>query len=74
MIQSMSRISCCINNDLMEVFRGMLKSEMYYLKKFNSYEELEATTIEYIYYYNDLRYQKFLKSMTPLEYRKYHKI
>ena len=55
----------------MEVFWGMLKSEMYYLKKFNSYSELETAIIEYINYYNNYRYQKPLKCITPLEYREY---
>ena len=44
---------------------------MYYLKKSNSYEELEAAIIEYIYYCKNHRDQKRLKSMAPLEYRKY---
>ncbi|WP_326828379.1 IS3 family transposase, partial [Tissierella pigra] len=42
MIQSMSRVSRCIDNGPMEAFWGMLKSEMYYLKKFNTYTELES--------------------------------
>ena len=71
MTQSMSRVSKCIDNGPMEAFWGMMKSEMYYLKKFNSYEELEATVHEYIEYYNNHRYQKRLNSMTPLEYRQY---
>ncbi len=69
MIQSMSRVSCCIDNGPMEAFWGMLKSEMYYLKKFNSYDEREAAVIDYIDYYNNHRYQKRLDCMTPLEYR-----
>ena len=71
MTQSMSRVSRCIDNGPMEAFWGMLKSEMYYLKKFNSYEELEAAVHEYIEYYNDHRYQRRLSGMTPLEYRQY---
>ncbi len=71
MTQSMSRVSRCIDNGPMEAFWGMLKSEMYYLKKFNSYDELEAAVIEYIDYYNNHRYQKKLECMTPLEYRQY---
>jgi len=71
MIQSMSRVSRCIDNGPMESFWGMMKSEMYYLNKFNTYEELEAAVIEYIDYYNKHRYQKRLNSMTPLEYRQY---
>ncbi len=36
----------------MEAFWGMMKSEMYYLKRFNSYDQLEAAVREYIEYYN----------------------
>jgi transposase InsO family protein len=71
MTQSMSRVSLCIDNGPMEAFWGMLKSEMYYLKKFNSYDELEASVIDYIDYYNSHRYQKRLDCMTPLEYRQH---
>lgn len=71
MIQSMSRVSRCIDNGPMEAFWGMLKSEMYYLHKFNSYEELVEAVARYIDYYNGYRYQKRLKCMTPLEYRHY---
>lgn len=71
MIQSMSRVSRCIDNGPMEAFWGMLKSEMYYLRKFNSYSELEAAIVNYIEYYNNHRYQKRLKCMTPIEYRNY---
>lgn len=71
MIQSMSRVSRCIDNGPMESFWGMIKSEMYYLNKFKTYEELEAAIIEYIDYYNKHRYQKRLNCMTPLEYRQY---
>ncbi|RUT63677.1 hypothetical protein C1149_13525 [Clostridium botulinum] len=73
MTQSMSRVSRCINNGPMEAFWGMLKSEMYYLRKFNSYSELESVIPDYINYYNNQRYQKRLKCMTPLEYREYLK-
>lgn len=71
MTQSMSRVSRCIDNGPMEAFWGMIKSEMYYLKKFNSYDELEDAINEYIEYYNNHRYQKKLNCMTPLEYRRY---
>lgn len=71
MIQSMSRVSRCIDNGPMEAFWGMLKSEMYYLKTFHSYEELKQAVIDYIEYYNGSGYQKRLNCMTPLEYRHY---
>ncbi|WP_432409569.1 IS3 family transposase [Wukongibacter sp. M2B1] len=70
MTQSMSRVGRCIDNGPMEAFWGMLKSEMYHLNKFDTYEELEQSIDKYIYFYNNRRYQKRLKSMTPIEYRK----
>jgi len=71
MTQSMSRVSRCIDNGPMEAFWGILKSEMYYLKKFSSYDELESSVIEYIDYYNNHRYQQRLNCMTPFEFRQY---
>jgi len=71
MIQSMSRVSRCIDNGPMEAFWGMLKSEMFYLKKFNSYDELQSAVVDYIDYYNCHRYQKRLNCMTPVEYREH---
>ncbi|RYD03582.1 transposase IS3 [Desulforamulus aquiferis] len=71
MTQSMSRVSRCIDNGPMESFWGIMKSEMYYLNRFNNYEDLEAAVEEYIHYYNTNRYQKRLNCMTPLEYRQF---
>ncbi|WP_315077458.1 IS3 family transposase [uncultured Clostridium sp.] len=68
-IQSMSRAGRCIDNGPMEGFWGTLKSEMYYLRKFDTYEELEQAIDEYIDFYNTKGLQKKLKSMTPIEYR-----
>ena len=73
MSQSMSRVSRCIDNGPMEAFWGMLKSEMFYLKKFDTYHDLEIAIIDYIDYYNNHRYQKRLNYMTPLEYRRHLK-
>lgn len=69
--QSMSRVSRCIDNGPMEAFWGMIKSEMYYLRKFKTFEELKEAVVEYIDYYNNRRYQKRLKCMAPIEYRRY---
>lgn len=68
MRQSMSRVGRCIDNGPMEGYWGILKSEMYYLRKFTSKEELTAAIEEYITYYNTKRYQLRLKCMTPMEY------
>lgn len=67
----MSRVSRCIDNGPMGAFWGMLKSEMYYLKKFHTYDELKEAVCDYIEYYNNHQYQKRLNRMTPIEYRKH---
>ena len=68
MIQSMSRVGRCLDNAPMEGWWGVLKSEMYYLKKFTSREELVSAIENYIHFYNTRRYQKRLNCMTPWEY------
>lgn len=68
-VQSMSRISRCIDNGPMEGFWGIIKSEMYYLQKFHTFEGLKKAIDEYIDFYNMRRLQKNLKSLTPMEYR-----
>ena len=67
--QSMSRVSRCIDNGLMEGFWGIIKSEMYYLQSFHSFDELKLAIDEYMDFYNTKRLQKKLKSLTPIEYR-----
>lgn len=69
MIQSMSRPGRCIDNGPMEGFWGILKSEMYYLRKFHDIETLKMAITEYIDFYNNWRLQKNLKGLTPVEYR-----
>lgn len=68
MIQSMSRVGRCLDNAPMEGWWGIVKSEMYYLKKFTSREELVSAIENYINFYNTRRYQKRLNYMTPCEY------
>ena len=68
MIQSMSRVGRCLDNAPMEGWWGILKSEMYYLKKFTSREMLVEAIENYIHFYNTRRYQKRLNCMTPCEY------
>ena len=69
MIQSMSRVGKCIDNGPMEGFFGILKTEMFYGKKFKTLEELRTKIVEYIKFYNEERFQKRLGCMAPLEYR-----
>ena len=68
MTQSMSRVGRCLDNAPMEGWWGILKSEMYYLKKFTSRESLVSAIENYIHFYNTRRYQKRLCCMTPCEY------
>lgn len=68
-IQSMSRVSKCIDNGPMEGFWGIIKTEMYYLHKFHHYDELEQAINWFIDFYNTRRLQEKLKGLTPLEYR-----
>jgi putative transposase len=69
MTQSMSRVGRCIDNGPMESFWGTLKSEKYYLEKYETFDELSGAIDEYIYFYNHKRYQKRLNGLSPLEYR-----
>lgn len=69
MVQSMSRKGRCIDNGPMEAFWGTIKSEMFYLDKFNNLETLKDSIIKYIDFYNHYRLQANLKGLTPIEYR-----
>ena len=68
--QSMSRKGNCLDNSPMENFFGILKQEIYYGKKFYSYEELKETIEEYIDYYNKDRIKEKLGYLSPIEFRK----
>ena len=68
MRQSMSRVGRCIDNGPMESFWGLLKSEMYYLRRFTDRDELIHAIENYIYFYNHARFQKRLHCMTPMEF------
>nr|WP_239575711.1 IS3 family transposase [Geomicrobium sediminis] len=54
-VQSMSRVGRCIDNGPMEAFWGTLKSEMFHLKKYHTFEELEHDIHAYIKFYNEDR-------------------
>lgn len=56
--QSMSRVGRCIDNEPMEGFWGIIKYEMYYLRKFNNFDELKLAIDKYIEFYNKRRLQK----------------
>ena len=73
-IQSMSRKGNCLDNSVMENFFGLLKSELLYLREFNSYEEFAEEIHKYIYYYNNNRIKAKLKGMSPVEYREHSQL
>ena len=68
-IQSMSRKGNCLDNAIIENFFGILKSELFYLQKFKSIDELKKEIKQYIYYYNNDRIKSNLNKMSPIEYR-----
>lgn len=67
--QSMSRKGNCLDNAAMESFFGTLKSEFFYLKRFESIDELKAGLDEYIRYYNHDRIKQKLNNLSPVKYR-----
>ena len=69
MTQSMSRVGHCIDNGPTEGFWGIVKAEMYDLKKFSSEEELRKAIEEFIRYYNEGRYQARFGFKAPAEVR-----
>jgi len=70
--QSMSRKGNCLDNAIIENFFGILKSELFYLKKYNSIIQLKEEIQDYIYYYNNQRIKSRLNKMSPIKYRAHH--
>lgn len=67
--QSMSRKGNCYDNAVIENFFGILKSELLYLKGFESVEHFKQELAKYIDYYNHKRIKAKLKGMSPVQYR-----
>ena len=65
----MSRKGNCLDNAVMENFFGLLKSELLYLRDFESFEEFREELEKYIYYYNHQRIKGKLKGLSPVQYR-----
>ena len=66
---SMSRKGNCWDNAMAENFFGQLKTEMFYLQKFDTVEGLEKAIDEYIHWYNFERISMRLGGLAPMEYR-----
>ena len=70
MVQSMSRVHCCIDNGPMEGFWSFLKCGMYhYDKHYNTKEELIDAIDSWMHYYMYERYQRRFGVRTPMEVR-----
>lgn len=67
--QSMSRKGNCLDNAVMENFFGILKSELFYIQRFKSYEALQQAIVEYVHYYNNDRIKLKLNGLSPVQYR-----
>ena len=67
MTQSMSRVAQCLDNGPMEGLWGIIKREMYYGRKYHDRETLVQAIEDYLDYYNNRRYQRKLRIMTPME-------
>ncbi|WP_115607527.1 IS3 family transposase [Actinobacillus ureae] len=67
--QSMSRKGNGLDNGAMESFFGRLKTECYFGKRFETFEQLEKVIHAYIHYYNNERIQVKLKGLSPVQYR-----
>ncbi len=67
--QSMSRKGNCLDNSVMENFFGLLKSELLYLRDFESIDEFKIELENYINYYNNKRIKEKLKGLSPVQYR-----
>lgn len=70
--QSMSRKGNCLDNAVIENFFGILKSELFHLKKYDSIVQLKKEIKDYIKYYNYERIKLNLKGMSPIQYRAHY--
>jgi len=67
--QSMSRKGNCLDNAAAETFFGHMKSELLYLRFFETKEQFIKELHAYIQYYNNERIKKKLGYRSPVEYR-----
>ena len=70
-IQPMWRVGNLLDNQVVEYWFSILKTELIYKLNIKqmSFRELEQTIAEYIDYYNNVRIQAKLNWMTPSQYR-----
>ena len=70
--QSMSKNRNCLENAIIENFFGILKSELFYLEKYKSVNELKKAIKQYIHYNDNERIKLNLKGMSPIQYRAHY--
>ncbi len=68
--QSMSRKGNCLDNAVIENFFGILKSELFYLQKFDSMDHFKAELIAYLDYYNNYRGKQRFNGLPPAVHRR----
>lgn len=67
--QSMSRKAICLDHAVAEYFFCLLKTEWFYLEKFDSIDQLEKAIVAYIGYCNNHRSKLKLNGLSPVQYR-----
>lgn len=71
-VQSMSRKGNCWDNAPQESFFGHMKDEIKYdISLLKSFDEVKSVVDEWMYYYNNDRYQWDLAKLSPREYYEY---
>jgi len=65
----MSRKGNCLDNEVIENFFGLLKSELLYNEEFISMYQFIEKLHEYLHYYNHERIKIKLKRLSPVQYR-----
>ena len=68
---SMSRRGNCLDNASMESFFSHLKAEALYPYDIRDLAEVQRRIANYIRFYNEVRVQRKLNKMTPVEYRRH---
>jgi len=69
LVQSMSRKGNCLDNAAMESWFATLKTECFYLNRYDNVEQLRTDIGKFIHYYNHQRIRLKLKGLSPVQYR-----
>ena len=68
-IQSMSRVSRCIDNGPMESFQGIMKDEIKLLYEYKNVDQFKEALNSYLNFYINIRPQRRFKGKTPGQIR-----